>query len=92
MLRVECERASLQVTGDGIRVIRQGEKEPEIVPLDDVPSASDTMLDLFKAYVEESVEPPSSGPNNLWTVAMVEAGGISSDEGRIVEIGDLVRG
>jgi len=80
------------VTGEGIQVVRQGEKEPEIVPLDAAPSASDTMLDLFQAYVEEGVDPPSSGPNNLLTVAMVEAGGISSDEGRIVDIGEMMRG
>ena len=92
MLRVECEGASLQVTGEGIRVVRQGEKDSEIVPLDEVPSASDTMLDLFKAYVDDGVEPPSGGPTNLWTVAMVEAGGISSDEGRIVEIGEMMKG
>ena len=92
MLRVECEKASLQVTGDGIRVVRQGEKEPEIVPLDSAPSASETMLDLFQAYLDEGVDPPSSGPNNLLTVAMVEAGGISSDEGRIVDIGEMMRG
>jgi hypothetical protein len=80
------------VTGDGIRVVRQGEKEAEVLPLDAAPSASEVMLDLFQAYVERDEEPPSSGRRNLWTVAMVEAGGVSSDEDRIVDIGDMVGG
>lgn len=90
VLRVECERASLEVAGGGIKVVRQGEKEAEILALDEGPQSSHAMLDLFKAYVEDGVEPPSSGRKNLWTVALVEAGGISSDEARIVELSELM--
>jgi predicted dehydrogenase len=90
VLRVECERASLQVVGKEIKVVRQGEKEAETVPFDQVPPADQVMVDLFKAYVEDGVEPPSSGPRNLHTVALVEAGGISSDQGRIVELRELL--
>ncbi|MDP6775936.1 MAG: Gfo/Idh/MocA family oxidoreductase [Candidatus Latescibacteria bacterium] len=90
VLRVDCERASLEIAGDGIKVVHQGEKEPETVPLDDAPNASHAMLDMFKAYVEDGVEPPSSGPNNLQTVALVEAGGVASDEGRIVDLDDFL--
>jgi predicted dehydrogenase len=89
-LRVECERASLEVIGREIRVVPQGGKEALSVPFDPAPSSDQVMLDLFKAYVEDGVEPPSSGRNNLWTVAMVEAGGVSSDEGRIVDVAELV--
>ena len=92
VLRVECEHASLEVLGGEIRVVRQGEKESETVPFDAVPSPEQTMLDLFKAYVEDGEEPPSSGPNNLWTIAMVEAGGVSSDEGRVVELSEFMNG
>ena len=45
---------------------------------------------MFLAYVEDGVEPPSGGPQNLYTVALVEAGGISSDEGRVVELSELL--
>jgi hypothetical protein len=87
---VECERASLEVIGREIRVVPQAGEEALSVPFDPAPSSDQVMLDLFKAYVEDGVEPPSSGRNNLWTVAMVEAGGVSSDEGRIVDVAELV--
>ncbi|MEW6754274.1 MAG: Gfo/Idh/MocA family oxidoreductase [Candidatus Latescibacterota bacterium] len=89
-LGVECERASLQVVGHQIRVVHQASKETQVLALDQVPSVEQTMLDLFCAYLEDGIEPPSSGRGNLWTVAMVEAGALSSEEGRIVDVGELL--
>jgi len=92
VLRVECEHASLEAVGGGIKVVRQGQKEAEMLPFDDVPTPYDVMLDQFGAYADKGAEPPSSGRSNLWTVAVVEAGGISSDEGRIVDVAEMMNG
>lgn len=90
MLRIECEHASLQVVDKQIMVVRQGEKEPEMLPLDPARPAADAMLDEFRAYVEDGGEPFSGGPNNLGTVAVVEAAGIASDERRLVALSELL--
>ena len=82
--RLELEGGCLEPVTDGIALTRPGSKEAEIIPLDDVPGAPVLLLDGFREYIEHDTEPEFSGRQNLTTVAMVEAMGIASDEGRMV--------
>ena len=85
-LRLELEGGSLEQVADGLALKRPGVDETEIRPLDEVPDGTDVLLDGFRDYVEKDVEPVFSGRNNLTTVAMVEAMGVSSDEGVVIDL------
>jgi predicted dehydrogenase len=84
-LRLECVGGSLQVVGGEIHLRRPGAEADEILPLDPVERPEKVLLDGFSRYVTEGVEPPFSGHHNLITVGLVEAIGVASDEGRVVE-------
>ena len=49
------------------------------------------LLDGFSDYIKRGVEPEFSGRQNLTTVAMVEAMGVSSDEGRIIDFDEYLK-
>jgi len=89
VLRIDCEKATLEPVGTQIRVTLAGEKEPQLIPCDDAPPAEMILLDGFADYVNKDVEPPFSGPENLKTVALVEAVGRSSDENAVLNPADL---
>ncbi len=84
-LRVECAEGCLEVEGDGIHLRRPGADADEILPLDRVPEAGQQLLDGFAKYIQEGVEPPFGGHQNLYTIALVEAAGVASDEVRVVD-------
>lgn len=82
--RMELEGGCLEETSEGLTLKRPDSDEVEVLALDEVPEATDLLLDGFRDYVEKNLEPEFSGPNNLITVAMVEAMGVASDEGRVI--------
>ncbi|MFH1569940.1 MAG: Gfo/Idh/MocA family oxidoreductase [Gemmatimonadota bacterium] len=83
--RLELEGGCLEETSQGLALRRPGSDEVEVVPLDEVPEPTDVLLDGFRDYVLKDVEPEFSGSNNLVTVAMVEAMGVASEEGWVIE-------
>jgi hypothetical protein len=84
--RIDLEGATLEPTSDGLAVKRPGKEEAEeLLPLDEVPEATDVLLDGFSDYVRNDVEPEFSGRQNLTTIAMVEAMGVASDEGGVID-------
>ena len=89
-LRLELEGGCLERTGSGLTLKRPGSDEEEEIPLDEVPEATDVLLDGFRDYIEKDLEPDFSGPSNLVTVAMVEAMAVASDEGRVIEFDDYL--
>ena len=90
-LRIELEGGTIELEGKNeLRLTRPGDKESEPLPLDEIPEATDILLDGFRDYVLKDLEPEFSGANNLTTVAMVEAMTVASDEGRTVEFADIL--
>ena len=89
--RLELEGGSIEPTADGISLNRPGTKEAEILPLDEVKDSTTILLDGFSDYIERGGEPEFSGRQNLTTVAMVEAMGVSSDEGRIIDFDEYLK-
>ncbi len=89
--RIELEGGSLQPVADGVSLTRPGQKEPEMIPLDEVKQSTGILLDGFANYVLRDVEPEFSGRQNLTTVAMVEAMGVASDEGRIIDFAEYLQ-
>ena len=82
--RIDCEKATLEEVGNGIRVTESGAKEPKVLPLDSVPAPESVLLDGFAAYITKGVEPPFSGPENLKTIALVAAVGKASDKDKVL--------
>ena len=91
-LRIDLEGGTLEVVGDDLLLRRPGESEDEVVALDEVPRPEAVLLDGFGRYVSEGVEPEFGGHENLTTVGLVEAVGVSSDEGRIVDFREFLQG
>jgi len=87
---MELEGGCLEQTSEGLTLKRPDSDEVEVLPLDEVPEATDVLLDGFRDYVEKNEEPEFSGPNNLITVAMVEAMGVASDEGWVIDFEDYL--
>ncbi len=86
-LRVDCEQASvIEANKDKqVHIWKPGAKEPEKIGWDTGPNAEAIILDGWMKYVKEGVEPRFGGHENLKTLALCEAFGVSSDTGRIVE-------
>ena len=76
---------------EGISLTRPGAKEAELIPLDEVKESTMIILDGFAAYINDDEEPEFSGRQNLTTVAMVEAMGVASDEGRIIDFDEFLQ-
>ena len=92
-LRLELEGGCLELTAQGLTLKRPGREETEEeLELDAVPHETDVLMDGFGDYVINDVEPDFSGAGNLVTVAMVEAMGVASDEGRIIDFKDYLEG
>jgi predicted dehydrogenase len=89
--RVELEGGSIEPTAEGISLTRPGAKEAELIPLDEVKESTTIILDGFAAYINNDEEPEFSGRQNLTTVAMVEAMGVASDEGRIIDFDEFLQ-
>lgn len=88
-LRIECSGGSIEHTADGLRIQVPGGGEPVMMSLDDTDSQTQ-LLDGFRRYVEEGVEPPFSGKHNLVVVALVEALGMASDQGAVLDFEQYV--
>ena len=91
-LRLDLEGGTLEVAGDELLLRKPGALEDEVVALDEVPPPQEILLDGFHRYVSEGVEPEFGGHENLTTVALVEAVGLSSDEGRVVDFREYLQG
>jgi predicted dehydrogenase len=85
--RVDCEKASLVEANKEkeIHIFAPDAKEPEKIKWDVTPSPETIILDGWARYIKEGVEPRFGGHENLKTLALCEAVGISADEGRVVE-------
>ena len=88
--RMELEGGCLEQTSAGLTLKRPGADDEEVLTLDEVGEAADVLLDGFSAYVLEDVEPEFSGPNNLTTVAMVEAMGVASSHRMTIDFADYL--
>ena len=91
-LRIDLEGGTLEQVGSELRLRRPGAQEDEGIPLDAAPQDQTVLMDGFFRYVTEGVEPEFGGHNNLTTVALVEAAGVASDEGRVVDFQAYLKG
>jgi predicted dehydrogenase len=91
-LRIDLEGGTLEQVGAELRLRRPGAEADEVVPLDPAPPAERVLMDGFYRYVTEGVEPEFGGHNNLTTMALVEAVGVASDEGRVVDFQKFLKG
>jgi len=82
---IECEKGSLDVVGDQLHLRKPEATEDEILPIEEGKTAVSILLDGFYKYISEGVEPAFSGRENLKTIALVEASGVASDEGKIID-------
>jgi len=84
-LQIECEKGSLIVINSKIYLKKYDSTEKEIIPIEEGPPAESIILDGFYKYITNGIEPSFSGKQNLKTIALVEASGVASDKGRIVD-------
>jgi predicted dehydrogenase len=89
-LRIECREGALELRGDTLEVLRSGAAQPEALPLDPGPDSETALLDGFRRYVLEGVEPEFSGRENLATVALVECLGAAADRGEVLDFDEYV--
>jgi predicted dehydrogenase len=90
ILRLDCEKGSVEVVSGELVVRRPGADADETVPLDEGPEPEETLLDGFRDYVVDGVEPPFSGPRNLATVGLINALGDSSEQGAVLDFDDYM--
>jgi predicted dehydrogenase len=85
--RIECRDAALCWDGgDVLSVLSGGEQRAEI-GVDPIPASPEQcILDDWRRYIHEGIEPEISGRNNLDTMSMISAAITSSDEGCTVSI------
>ncbi|MSS73506.1 MAG: Gfo/Idh/MocA family oxidoreductase [Candidatus Latescibacteria bacterium] len=91
-LRIDLEGGTLEQVGNEVRLRRPGTDQDEVLPLDPAPAAEAVLMDGFHRYVTEGIEPAFGGHNNLTTMALVEAVGVASDEGRVVDFQAYLKG
>ena len=84
-LRLELEGGTLEVTDSGLVLREQGKDEDTVIAPDQVPPPEEVLLDGFRQYVTDGIEPEFGGHRNLPTVGMVEGIGVASDEGRVID-------
>ncbi|MCY3765355.1 MAG: Gfo/Idh/MocA family oxidoreductase [Gemmatimonadetes bacterium] len=84
-LRLELEGGTLEVTDAGLVLHERGKDEDTVIAHDQVPPPEEVLLDGFRQYVTDGVEPEFGGHRNLPTVGMVEGIGVASDEGRVID-------
>ena len=66
--------SSVSATPDIIDPPRAEEGDPE-----------ELLLDEFYQYITAGIEPPCSGRRNLYTVGLVEAMGVASEQGQVLD-------
>ena len=88
-LRIECTGGSIVQVPEGLRVQVLGADEPVVAPLDET-EPEEGLLDGFRRYVEEGVEPPFSGRNNLTVVGVIEALGAASERGEELDFAEFL--
>lgn len=84
-LRVEFEGGSVSEVGGELELTRPGSNEAESLELVEIGNSEAILLDGFADYINNGTEPSFSGRNNLITVAMVEAMGVSSLKGEVID-------
>jgi len=82
---IECEKGSLDVVDNQIHLRKPEATEDEILSIEEGENPQAVLLDGFYKYITENIEPPFSGRENLKTIALVEASGAASDEGKIID-------
>ncbi len=91
-LRIECEKASLQVIDGKIYIQKKDADKPEILtPEVQKHLPEEIILDGFYNYITKNIEVPFSGRENLKTIAFVEAIGVSSDKLKTINVRDLYK-
>ena len=85
-LQIDFEGGSVSEVGGQLKLMRPGSTEPESLELEQVDASESILLDGFAAFINRGIEPSFSGRNNLVTVAMVEAMGVSSGQGEVIDL------
>jgi len=85
LLEIECEKGSLEIIDNQIHLRRPGATGDEILSVKEEKAPESILLDGFYQYISEGIEPVFSGRENLKTIALVEASGVASDEGKIID-------
>ena len=83
--RLDCEKGTVEEIADGLAIRRPGADADEIISMDENPHPEETLLDGFRDYVLDNVEPSFSGPQNLATVGLINALSASSEQGAIID-------
>lgn len=88
--RLDCEKGTVEEITEGLAIRRPGADADEIIPMDENPHPEEILLDGFRDYVLDDVEPDFSGSNNLATVGLINALGASSEQGAIIDFGEYM--
>jgi predicted dehydrogenase len=88
--RLDCEKGTVEEIAEGLAIRRPGADADEIIPMDENPHPEEILLDGFRDYVLDDVEPDFSGSNNLATVGLINALGASSEQGAIIDFGEYM--
>jgi len=83
--RLDCEKGTVEEIADGLAIRRPGADDDEIITMDENPHPEETLLDGFRDYVLNNVEPSFSGPQNLATVGLINALSASSEQGQVID-------
>jgi predicted dehydrogenase len=89
-LRLDCEKGTVEAGGDGLLIRRPGAEADETLALDETAHPEEILLDGFRDYVLDEVEPPFSGPKNLVTVGLINALGEASDRGAVLDFDEYM--
>lgn len=85
-LRIDFEGGSVSEVGGRLELTRPGSTEIELLGLEPIDCPESILLDGFADFINLGIEPSFSGRNNLFTVAMVEAMGVSSRQGEVIDL------
>ena len=85
-LQIDFEGGSVSDVGGQLKLMRPGSTEPESLELEHVDASESILLNGFADFINRGIEPSFSGRNNLATVAMVEAMGVSSLQGEVIDL------
>ncbi len=88
-LRIECTGGTIEQVPEGLMVSPSEGGDQVLVPLDET-EAEEALLDGFRHYVEEGVEPPFSGRNNLVVVGLIQALGLASERREVVDFTEFM--
>jgi predicted dehydrogenase len=93
--RIQCDRGSIQWEGDNLSLGHgdywgQNQRIEPVTIEDDVQTPQQLMLSEFAAAIREGRAAETSGEDNLWSFCAVMAGVKSAQEGRAVEVAELL--